>query len=137
MASSYSGSQDAGTGAQAQGERVGLKIPFFRWGHRRYYFFIGFRVRKHQHSFTWPSAAELQRLASQQPLPSVAGGETQPMMLMMAQDSASNAGGAKDSTGSSTGVDATYSFELGAGSDTSFGMMPPDDPPPKNIPPPT
>lgn len=141
MASSGYGSQvtTPPPGVPPQGERVGLKIPFFRWGHRRYYFFIGFRVRRNHYSFRWPSADELQRLAleqqSQVTRQQLAAGETQPLMiqpLMMKSAPASPDGsGSSDSSGGSTGTDATYSLECGVGSDTSYGMMPPPDPDPE------
>lgn len=140
MASSGYGSQvtTPPPGVPPQGERVGLKIPFFRWGHRRYYFFIGFRVRRNEYSFLWPSAAELQRLALHQTssLPTdLVGGETQPMMLRMAQGAQSGSS-TEESSGGSKGSDSIYSLELGVGSDTSYGMMPPPDPPePKDRPP--
>lgn len=122
MASSDSGSKGADrvVPPSTAGDRVGLKIPLFRWRHRQWYFFIGFRLRRHHQVVRWPWPQPPGQADSQLMMMKL-GGEG------VAPPAPPNNDGNNQATNEFRSTHTSGSLEAGLGWDEDYGVTPPDD----------
>jgi hypothetical protein len=120
MASSDSGSQGVGTGATSSGNfgPSAVKIPFFKWGSRKYFFFIEFQTRRYHQRFVFPAGK------SPSPPPPQEGQEG--FAMLMANAPRNNEGEEGDgSTGTVEIQTGSTGIGTGFGWEETNGVSPP------------
>jgi hypothetical protein len=118
MASSDSGSHGAGTGATSSGNfgPAAVKIPFFKWGSRKYFFFIEFQTRRYHQRFVFPAGK------GPSPPPPQQGQEGFAMMMASAPRDNEGDGG---STGTVEIQQGSTGIGVGFGWEETNGVSPP------------